>query len=280
MENYKSPTWILHDGWWHQTPIEQKSLQKEGTMHQKYFNGHNLEEMEHKVFSAEVKGFDDQNLVVTHFISTERVDRGGDIMMSDGMKISGRVVVLLAHGFSNLGQEPIAKPINIWKDSFKGNQGIAAKTQFYDGSHLTPPDNTGRRLFEKAKEGYLVNWSIGYIPLKWELEKINGQEVRRVLEWELLEYSPVGVPMNPDCQNTEKCGGLCQKEAWFKVLPNVSDLMTKSFEHYRPAPKPEEIKVHLGKNQWCKLSELPGKLEAMTADLVRREIRKAQGKVD
>ena len=235
--------------------------------------------MEHKTFSAEVKQFDDANLTVEHFISTERRDRGGDVMRANGMKINGKVVVLLAHGFSNLGQEPIAKPLKIWPDTFKGSPGIMARTQFYDGSHLNPPDSTGRRLYDKAKNGYMPNWSIGYIPLKWEPK---GEGFRDVSEWELLEYSPVGVPMNPDCQNvdTGKCSGLCQKEAWFKVLPSETAIFTKDFAHYKPRPRPEDIRCYLGQGRWCKLSELPQKLETMIGDTVKKAIRYAQGKVD
>jgi len=290
---YKMPTWIQgDDGFWHQTPnpSERKSLQGGKEMHMKYFNSRNPEElasMEHKTFSAEVKQFDDANLIVEHFISTENRDRGGDTMRAAGMRINGKVVVLLAHGFSNLGQEPIAKPLKIWPDSFKGSPGICARTQFYDGSHLTPPDNTGRKLYEKSRDGFMPNWSIGYIPLKWEDSKgPHGESFRDVHEWELLEYSPVGVPMNPDCQTAEKCGGLCQKKAWFKVLPETAMIFTKSFDHYRPPPKPPtpeemgKMKVHLGKNQWCTLGELPGVFERVVTDLIRKEIRHAQGKID
>jgi hypothetical protein len=51
----------------------------------------------------------------------------------------------------------------------------------------------------------MPNWSIGYIPLKWEFEKDgkSGDTIRHVTEWELLEYSPVGVPMNPDAQTAD-----------------------------------------------------------------------------
>lgn len=283
---YKLPTWIQgDDGWWHQSPnpsVERKSLQGGGKeMYQRHFNSYNLEEMEHKTFSAEVKEFDDADLVVTHFISTERRDRGGDSMRASGMRIGGKVVVLLAHGFSNIGQEPIAKPLKLWADVFKGSPGICARTQFYDGSHLAPPDNTGRRLYEKARDGFMPNWSIGWIPLKWEnVSGPRGESYRDVHEWELLEYSPVGVPMNPDCQTAEKCGGLCQKKSWFKVCPSVSDILTKDFQHYRPSPRPEEISVHLGGGRFCKLEELPAKLEEMTRDTIRQAIRHAQGKVD
>ena len=173
--------------------------------------------MEHKIFEAEVKEFDDKEMTITHFISTEKKDRGGDIIRVDGMKIRGRPVVLMSHGMSRFGQEPIAKPIKIWKDTFKGNKGIAAKTKFYDGSHLTPPDNTGQRLYEKAKGGFMPNWSIGYIVLKKEDIRDGEGYGRDVLEWELLEYSPVGVPMNPDAQ-TLSDGDKLANQMTFKIF--------------------------------------------------------------
>jgi hypothetical protein len=277
MKNYKRPTWVLGDDrWFHQTPKGGKDMQL------KSFNGHNPE-MEHKVFHAEIKEFDDEKLIVTHFISTERRDRGGDSLKAGGMKVNGKVVVLLAHGMSNMGQEPIAKPLKIWSETFKGSPGICARTQFYDGSHLTPPDNTGRRLYEKAKNGFMPNWSIGWIPLKWEdIKGPKGEYYRDVHEWELLEYSPVGVPMNPDCTNTEKCG-VCQTKSWFKVLPDVKDLFKPEFKHYLPSPKPPDPKTvlcYLGKNEWCTVGEFPDRLSKMVADTVRGAIRHARGKVD
>jgi hypothetical protein len=186
--------------------------------------------IEHKIFSAEVKEFSDDDLTITHFISTERLDRGGDVLRAAGMKIDGRVVVLMAHGMSNLGQEPIAKPLKIWPDTFGGYPGICAKTQFYDGSHLNPPDNTGRRLYEKAKGGFLPNWSVGWLPLKWEDGRDSkGNYFRDVLFWTLLEYSPVGVSMNPDAQTIDE--GKSER-VWFKICPTVDAIRTEPFQGY------------------------------------------------
>jgi len=165
---------------------------------------------ETKVFDAEVKEFSEKDLTVTHFISTEKKDRGGDIMRVDGMKIRGRPVVLLAHGYSEMGQEPVAKPLSIKKGEFKGNKGIVAKTQFY-------PDEIGRRLWEKTTQGYMPNWSIGFIPLKKIVipnKDPEGWAGRDITEWELLEYSPVGVPMNPDAQTPDKSAEM----SWFKFI--------------------------------------------------------------
>ena len=194
---------------------------------------------EWKVFQAEVKEFDDKEMTITHFISTEKKDRGGDIMRADGMKIRGRPVVLMAHGHSGMGSEPIAKPIKIWKDTFKGNKGIAAKTKFYDGSHLTPPDNTGQRLYEKAKSGFMPNWSIGYLVIRKE-DIRDGQDYGRdVLEWELLEYSPVGVPMNPDAQATEKGAEM----AWFKFAEN-SEILPVEYKSLEVLEEEEKEKKY------------------------------------
>ncbi len=165
--------------------------------------------IERKTFEAEVKEFDEKDLTVVHFISTERKDRGGDIMEADGMRITGRPVVLFSHGFnSRIGNEPIAKPIWIRKGEFKGRKGIMAKTQFF-------PDEDGKRLWAKATQGYMPNWSIGYIVLKKEDFRDGEGFGRRIKEWELLEYSPVGVPMNPDAQVVPS-GKDAEDVPWFK----------------------------------------------------------------
>jgi len=159
-------------------------------------------EMERKVFSdVETKGMDD--FQVEALISTERRDRGGDILLADGMKITGTPVVLMAHGTGPMGQEPIAKPIFI-KKTDTPKKGILARIQFF-------PDDVGKRLWKKIVEGYLVNWSIGWLPLKWDYRtEPGGERTRIVSEWELLELSPVAVGMNPEAQT------VFAKSAWFK----------------------------------------------------------------
>lgn len=166
--------------------------------------------MERKTFEAEIKESSREDLTVTHFISTEKVDRGRDILYADGMKILGRPVVMLQHGYTDLGAEPIAKPLWIKKGEFRGNKGVQAKTQFY-------PDELGRRLWDKTVQGFMPNWSIGWRPLKHEyLREKDGMEIRHVYEWELLEYSLVSVPMQPDAQTPTKF--------WFMIEPEKPSL--------------------------------------------------------
>jgi len=98
---------------------------------------------------------------------------------------------------------------------------VQAKTQFY-------PDELGTRLWDKCAHGYIPNWSIGWIPLKEEfITEKDGGRTRLVSEWELLEYSLVGVPMQPDAQNVEKMGDIL-----FKVLDGCTKIEEKLGELY------------------------------------------------
>jgi hypothetical protein len=154
--------------------------------------------IEHKIFEAEVKAFDDENLIVENFISTEHKDRGGDIMRAKGMKIVGKPVVLLLHGRGPMGSEPVGKPLSITIDEFKGQPGILARTQFFN-------DETGQRLYQKIKGGFIPNWSIGYsVDEAKDLLREGRYDGRDVTKWQLFEYSPVGVPMNPFAQTVKE----------------------------------------------------------------------------
>lgn len=150
----------------------------------------------HKTFPGKVKSWNDSDLTIEHFISTESQDDGGDIMLADGMKVRGKPVVLFQHGMDpKYGNEPIAKVLDIRVGMHDGKKGIIAKTQYYDGRHLSPPDSTGVRLYEKARDDIMPNWSIGYDSKKSEPTKNGG---RIVSEWELHEYSQVAVGMNEE----------------------------------------------------------------------------------
>lgn len=156
--------------------------------------------MKHAFFSAVVKSFDDTKLTVTHFISTECKDRSGDIMHADGMELDGWPSVLKQHGQDlNTGSEPIAKCLALKVGTNDaGHKGIIATTQYYNGSGLTPPDNTGQRLYEKAKGEFMPYWSIGFGVKKARPISGGGQEIS---EWVMYEYSQVGVPDNVEAKD-------------------------------------------------------------------------------
>lgn len=196
--------------------------------------------IEHKIFEAEVKAFDDENLILEHFISTEHKDRGGDIMRAKGMKIVGKPVVLMLHGRGPMGSEPIAKPLSITVDEFKGQPGVLAKTQYF-------PDDTGRRLYLKSKGGYMPNWSIGYaVDEAKDIMEAGRFAGRDVTKWQLLEYSPVGVPMNPfaqtvkeflDADDAGKRPEINEKSSWFGIVEE------KTCTGCGACPKPGDLDV-------------------------------------
>lgn len=180
--------------------------------------------LQRKICDSEIKEFDEKDLSVVHFISSELPDRGGDILYAGkndkgaGMIMLGRVVVLQQHGWGEMGSEPIAKPLWIKPSTFKDAQGnsrngIECKTQFF-------PDELGKRLWKKTTESYMPNWSVGWRPIESKVEvktDKNGDEIRHVYEWELLEYSIVGVPMQPDAQTREV------EALLFKMIPEGED---------------------------------------------------------
>lgn len=142
-----------------------------------------MAQMIQKFLPSIVKSADETTLTLEHFISTEEVDRHGDIVRASAFKIFEAPAVLLAHdqrgetiggnkGLS-IGTTPMGIP------------GIIAKTQYYDDEQ-----GVGRRLFGKAKDGHM-KWSIGFNVIKFNPIKGGGHEFTEI---ELLEYSQVSVP--------------------------------------------------------------------------------------
>lgn len=179
--------------------------------------------MEHKFFSVKVLDANEAELTVRHFISTDMQDRSGDIMEPSGMMLDGTPSVLKQHGKDpDVGGEPIARclGLEVGEDA-EGHKGIIATTQYYDGSHLTPPDNTGRRLFEKARDDYMPYWSIGFAAEKWKAVPGSGGG-RHITQWHLYEYSQVGVPDNVSAKGIKPED--CEPLADFGVLVDGMNL--------------------------------------------------------
>ena len=197
-----------------------------------------------KTFPGKVKSWDDQTLTIEHFISTETQDSGGDIMLADGMKMRGKPVVLFQHGQDpKFGNEPIAKVLDIRVGIDGGKKGLIAKTQFYDGTHLTPPDSTGRRLYEKARDDVMPNWSIGFNSTK---EK-PCQGGRVVEEWELHEYSQVAVGMNAGANTLHNAGALC-----LKIMIKEDEEAPEGFKDLAEfIAKTEEMTYEAGQEMSC-----------------------------
>lgn len=128
---------------------------------------------------------DDRTLVVT--ISTKNEDRSKDVVYPDGADLTNYLknpVVALNHNYQGL---PIAKTeqIEIKEDR------IMARVKFpKPGIHALSDT-----VYELYKDGFLNAWSIGFIPKEYEPNEQGGNDFTK---WELLEYSAVLVPDNPE----------------------------------------------------------------------------------
>jgi len=144
-----------------------------------------MNQMNKFISNAIIKELNEKERSIVHFISTEDVDRHGDVVRADGMDLSNyNGTVLFGHNYNSF---PVGK--NLWIKVVtdpNGQKGILAKTRF----NKTPEGEISWELF---KDGDLNSFSIGFLPLEYnDIE--TGYEFTK---WELLEYSVVPVPANP-----------------------------------------------------------------------------------
>jgi phage head maturation protease len=144
--------------------------------------------------TKEVKEIDKNAMTITHYISTSTLDRYGEIMRPEGCDYSGyrkNPVVFFGHRSRDL---PIAKNEKIIIE----NSGVLAVTKF-DTSDFA------KEIFRLNAEGFLNSWSIGFVPKEFSNQKLKlnnkEQDYLCIEEWELLEYSSVPIPANPDAVN-------------------------------------------------------------------------------
>lgn len=171
----------------------------------------------HKIFEvanakAEVEG--DDNSPVTFTITTDVRDRDKDIVDPAGVMVenfSQNPVMLWAHQYTDL---PIARSVSMWAQKSMSKDGkdelntIKAKVVFQPDSnyHESYSGLRGSMVRRMYLTGFLHAVSIGFDPLEWEaieeksadkdLIQIGGEGTRFV-KWDLLEFSGVPVPANP-----------------------------------------------------------------------------------
>lgn len=151
-----------------------------------------------KYFGDETKDVNIDERTDVSLISTIGVDRDAEVMLPEGAQLDNyrkNPVVLWAHKYADL---PVGK--NLWIKS--GDTGLLAKTLY--ANHQFAED-----VWNLKKDGFLSANSIGFIPIDWTEDpvevkqiqserKIVGEAFRIIKTWELLEYSVVPVPCNPE----------------------------------------------------------------------------------
>ena len=171
--------------------------------------------------APEIKATNDEHREILHLISTDSVDRVGDIVEPGGAMVDNYLknpVVLQDHDYTV--EKIIGGAVRLETEDGK----MWARTRFMDTER-------GQMSYNLSKAG-LGGWSIGFKPRKAvaiEDEKGHRKGIR-FKEWELLEYSHVAIPMNQDAVNHAVARGLCSKEF-------INDF----FEIETPEPEPSQV---------------------------------------
>lgn len=143
-----------------------------------------------KEFSVETKAIDLEAGIFEIIISTEEIDRQGDIVRATGAQLTNYLrnpVVLLGHDYHDF---PIGRTLAI---EVMPGRGLKARFQFPEWGMYDKADTT-RKLFAA---GFINAASIGFMPLEsLPLEKDRPWGPQDYVSWEMLEWSLVTVPAN------------------------------------------------------------------------------------
>ncbi len=158
-----------------------------------------------KTYQAETKQLEGEDRILIVKISTSNPDRSQDVVMPSGMMIDNYLRNPVVAAFHRYDKPSIGKTLEIQKT----DDGVVAKVQF------TPKgvSKTADQLYELYKGGFMNAWSIGFMPKKWSDRPDGGREFQ---EWELLEYSAVLVPDNPEALTLLRAKGV-NPEKWLKA---------------------------------------------------------------
>lgn len=182
-----------------------------------------------RVFDGEIKGIDVEQRTLTAYVSTNARDRMDEVLLPEGVdltKFKRNPIVLWAHDYH---QPPIGKALWIKRDG----AGILSKMQFANTEFA-------QEIFNLYKDGFMKAFSVGFIP-KEAADGDGEKSPRRTYKkWEMLEYSAVPVPANPEALMLAVSKGILMDEglkSYFEM-----PLEEKAKEGEGMVLEPEEIK--------------------------------------
>lgn len=259
--------------------------------------------MEKKVFVSEIKGIDEKEMTMTATISSNAKDRQGEVLEPKGVDLKNYLknpVVLWAHDYS---MPPIGKALWVRRDG----DTVVSKVQFAK----TP---FAQEIFQLFKEGFLKAFSVGFMPKEWEDGDGQKKPYRTYTKWEMLEYSAVPVPANPEAIALAMQKGILKDESLIKAFTAqeaaVEEEVVQEFNHeevQEEVVKDNGLEELIAENSLLKeqltLSEKENselkfklydilakrqkpseitveKLESKALEILNGAIRKHQGKID
>lgn len=191
----------------------------------KYFDG------------GEVKSIDEQNHIVRAVVSSDSVDRYGDIVLPDAFKSTvdaylKHPVLLSSHSYYSLtDQIGRAKAVHI------NANNVEVDFEYFVGKG-NPEADWG---WELAKKG-VAGWSIGFMANKYEniMDADNKFATgRKFTDIELLEISQVLIPANRDAIQNDFNAADMRRRLYEKAVPLIEKGEIKPIEEKKDSPEPE-----------------------------------------
>lgn len=143
-----------------------------------------------RIFTTQIdaKDINEADSTLTAYVSTLDRDRMDEVVDPKGVDLrqfKKNPVVLWAHDYTS---PPVAKALWVKAD----DKGIISKMKFADTEFA-------QDIFKMFKDGFLKAFSIGFMPKEWVDGDGKKNTPRRTFtKTELLEYSAVPVPANPE----------------------------------------------------------------------------------
>jgi HK97 family phage prohead protease len=170
-----------------------------------------------RLFDSQVKEINENEKSITALVSTAAWDRQDEVLLPEGANFKNfrkNPVVMWAHDYS---KPPIGRAAWIKNTA----DGILAKTIFAD----TP---FAQEIFGLYKGGFMKAFSIGFIPKAHDQGDGDKKPRRTYTDWEVIEYSAVPVPCNPEALALAMQKGM------------ISDEVKKYLEDYKVEPEAEK----------------------------------------
>lgn len=165
-----------------------------------------------------VKEVNEEDRSVRFTISTDTIDRHGDTVSVEGWKLENyrkNPVVLWGHDYSML---PVGKARDL-----RVEDGKLKATVVFTAPGVSRFNDT---VFELIKGGFLNATSVGFSPKKWSWSEDDDRRLGIDFEeQELLEFSVVSVPANPEALIEARSAGadLAPVEDWARKTLGMGD---------------------------------------------------------
>lgn len=182
-----------------------------------------------KVFNSEIKGIDEKEMTITALISTNGRDRSNEVLEAKGADLTNyrkNPVVLWAHDYET---PPIGKAL--WVK--RGPNGVLSKVKFASTEFA-------KEIFGLYKEGFLNAFSVGFIPKEMEDGDGEKKPMTTFKTWELLEFSAVPVPANPEALSLAMQKGILTKSVKEQLEKEI-EVISDEEEVVKEEPKEEEV---------------------------------------